>query len=296
LTKQEEEIWRPISDYEERYWVSTHGRIKSFYGPSKSGRQLKTFLDDGTLRLYLSLRASKENLCVRDLVLETFIGPRPTGYVVRHLDGDRANCRLDNLFSGPRATTLPIGDVDVETRIAPFTQLTAEDARAIAASGDRAQALADRYGVTKTMVESIRHGRTWRQETEGYRQTSYRRRTNAKLTEVDVRAILESRDESIDLAEQYGVTRSTITQIRAGTAWREVARPDAEDTAKPLRLNPAAKITPLETREIAASTERAVDLAARYGIAKQTVDAIRQGRLWEAVTRDVRRQKCPERR
>lgn len=33
------------------------------------------------------------------------------------------------------------------------------------------------------------------------------------------------------------------------------------------------------------------ELADRYGITKGTVDAIRQGRLWEAVTRDVRRPK-----
>jgi hypothetical protein len=36
-----------------------------------------------------------------------------------------------------------------------------------------------------------------------------------------------------------------------------------------------------------------MDLAERYGLAKQTVDAIRQGRIWEAVTRDVRRPKRP---
>jgi HNH endonuclease len=58
----------------------------------------------------------------------------------------------------------------------------------------------------------------------------------------------------------------------------------------PMRLHSTAKLTPLQARAIAASTERAVDLAERYWIAKQTVDAIRQGRIWDAVTRDVRRQ------
>ena len=60
-----------------------------------------------------------------------------------------------------------------------------------------------------------------------------------------------------------------------------------------MRSNPAAKVTPSDARAIAASTERTVDLAERYGIAKQTVEAIRQGRIWEAVTRDVRRSKRP---
>jgi hypothetical protein len=143
------------------------------------------------------------------------------------------------------------------------------------------------------MVDSIRMGRTWKQETEGIRLRTYRRRTNAKLTEEDVRAILASDERAIDLADVYGVSSSVISQIRRGIAWQEVPRPEREETPKPIQVHSTAKLTPLEGREIAGSPERAVDLDERYGIAKQTVDAIRQGRLSEAVTRDLRRQKGP---
>ncbi len=34
---------------------------------------------------------------VAALVLESFVGPRPPGHVVRFRDGDRLNCALDNL-------------------------------------------------------------------------------------------------------------------------------------------------------------------------------------------------------
>jgi hypothetical protein len=58
-----------------------------------------------------------------------------------------------------------------------------------------------------------------------------------------------------------------------------------------MRLRGTAKLAPLRARAIASSTERAVDLAERFGIKKNTVDAIQQGRNWEAVTCDVRRPK-----
>ena len=34
---------------------------------------------------------------VAEVVLETFVGPRPVGHVVRFKDGNRLNCELDNL-------------------------------------------------------------------------------------------------------------------------------------------------------------------------------------------------------
>jgi hypothetical protein len=39
----------------------------------------------------------RQTLLVSELILETFVGPRPPGHVVRFKDGDRLNCRLDNL-------------------------------------------------------------------------------------------------------------------------------------------------------------------------------------------------------
>ena len=43
----------------------------------------------------------------------------------------------------------------------------------------------------------------------------------------------------------------------------------------------SARLTEAQAREILASTERAVDLAQRYGIARQTVNGIRSRRNWK---------------
>jgi hypothetical protein len=50
-------------------------------------------------------------------------------------------------------------------------------------------------------------------------------RYNSKLTEADVRAILGAKGITQQrLADQYGVNRSLISNIRCGRAWKQLAR------------------------------------------------------------------------
>jgi len=45
---------------------------------------------------------------------------------------------------------------------------------------------------------------------------------SAKLTEDDIRAIRASADRGVDLAARYGVTKSTITDIRKRRSWAHI--------------------------------------------------------------------------
>lgn len=49
---------------------------------------------------------------VGELVLETFVGPKPKGMKCIHLDGDLENNRLDNLVWGPKDDALDISICD----------------------------------------------------------------------------------------------------------------------------------------------------------------------------------------
>jgi hypothetical protein len=75
------EIWRPIP-FAPGYSVSTWGRLLTF--KRRGGAGGSRIVEEGR----------------NHLVLEAFLGPRPEGMECRHLDGDRANCRLDNLRWG----------------------------------------------------------------------------------------------------------------------------------------------------------------------------------------------------
>ena len=46
---------------------------------------------------HTGFRRGDKNRYIHDLVLETFVGPRPDGHQASHLNGDRADSRLENL-------------------------------------------------------------------------------------------------------------------------------------------------------------------------------------------------------
>lgn len=66
-----------------------------------------------------------------------------------------------------------------------------------------------------------RKGRT--QRGYGFRQLGTANPV-AKLTDSEVLAIFKSRSRGVDLATQYGVSQTTITQIRQGKTWAHLTR------------------------------------------------------------------------
>lgn len=112
-----QEIWKPVVGYESAYEVSDHGHVRSLErrvrlvtrqagettrlvparvlrpGPTRSGH-LSVAIGKGNSRL------------VHQLVLEAFVGPRPDGYEVLHLNHNPADNRLVNLKYGTRSENL----------------------------------------------------------------------------------------------------------------------------------------------------------------------------------------------
>jgi hypothetical protein len=105
-----QEVWQPVVGYEGLYEVSDLGRVRSLdrWLPCRDGQRqwhrgkvLKQ-LSNGNGYQGVSL----SNLCegikpkrmyAHSLVLESFVGPRPSGHQAAHGDGDRSNNRLSNL-------------------------------------------------------------------------------------------------------------------------------------------------------------------------------------------------------
>lgn len=98
--KHPTETWRPVPGFP-GYQVSSLGTI---YSNRQGGRELRPARNAGGYP-HVSLRRDGErhHRYVHQLVAEVFIGPRPVGMEVRHLDGDRLNNSADNLQYGTAA-------------------------------------------------------------------------------------------------------------------------------------------------------------------------------------------------
>lgn len=103
-----DEMWKPVVGYEGLYEVSSHGRVKSIprYRVRGGIRKTTNNVRSGYPCLPLRKDGKTKMRTVHSLVMEAFVGPRPTGLDVRHLDGDPANCHLDNLCYGTKAENM----------------------------------------------------------------------------------------------------------------------------------------------------------------------------------------------
>jgi hypothetical protein len=100
MTREE---WRLIPGMDGHYEVSSLGRVRSLPRIVRNGRHLNRCRgkilrpfppNKGYPKLYLG---ADRNVYVAHLVLEAFVGPRPSGLVAKYADGDPANIALSNL-------------------------------------------------------------------------------------------------------------------------------------------------------------------------------------------------------
>jgi hypothetical protein len=104
-----DEEWRAIPGYEGLYEVSDQGRVRSLdrdWGPDSRGRRRPRrgkMLRPSTASGYpVVVLAGRSTRSVHSLVAEAFLGPRPSGLVVRHLNGDYLDPRAENLAYSTR--------------------------------------------------------------------------------------------------------------------------------------------------------------------------------------------------
>ncbi len=102
-----EEIWMPVPNYERFYQISNSGKFAVL---KKDGRVLRK-LNTATQYLSASCRdidgSGQKTLYIHQLVAKVFIGERPDGMVVRHIDGNRYNNHVSNLcYGSPHENTL----------------------------------------------------------------------------------------------------------------------------------------------------------------------------------------------
>jgi hypothetical protein len=168
----EAEVWLPVVGYEERYSVSSLGRIRS---------NARVFVDrlgrtmtrkERVLRLNcstygyptFSLEYGKAAVVVHKVVMLAFVGPRPPGLVICHCDGNKKNPALSNLRYGTPAENEADKDrhgTRLVGEAASGAKLTTAQVLSIRRDVRPTRCIASQYGVTKQAINSIKSRRTW---------------------------------------------------------------------------------------------------------------------------------------
>jgi hypothetical protein len=132
-------------------------------------RELKQVRDpDGYLQISVVRDGRVTTPRVHRMVLIAFVGPRPEDEECRHLDGNRANNRLENLAWGTRKENA--GDKWVHGTMAygersPNAILTDEEVRQVRrllTQGKTQERVAQQLGVSEPAISAIATGRNWK--------------------------------------------------------------------------------------------------------------------------------------
>jgi hypothetical protein len=151
------EMWTEIEGYEGVYEVSNLGRVRRMARGNHTwpGRVLRAGPNSrGRPTVRLSWQGVAEYFAVSFLVSRAFLGPCPPGHEACHLNGDKADDRLENL------AYLTKKDSRRNPR-RPGNKLTAAKAAEIRKTGAPGPVLALRFGVTREAIRQVRARRTW---------------------------------------------------------------------------------------------------------------------------------------
>jgi hypothetical protein len=158
------ERWAEISGTDGQHWVSDQGNVRGPRGPVRSK-------PGNTAYLIVKIRrfGAQRTCLVHCLVAEAFIGPRPEGHDVDHIDRNRANPSAVNLRYRPtsenRADRVTTGNAKLtEGQVREIMQLERPVGRGRGGHHhpNSLHEIAKRYGVRHSAVSSIFTGKRWK--------------------------------------------------------------------------------------------------------------------------------------
>lgn len=151
------EVWKDVVGFEGRYEVSNLGNIASFSYRGHAKRELMKQTSNYSGYKVVTLGLSRKQSRVHVLVLEAFVGERPTNLQGCHNDSDKSNNTLSNL----RWDT-PVGNIaDRRSYLGdknPNSKLTDNQKEQIALrrkGGEALLTIANEFGISLTRVSQL---------------------------------------------------------------------------------------------------------------------------------------------
>lgn len=165
------EEWREIKETDYLYEVSSLGRIRSWKRPGGGGLRRAPLILSPTIGNHgypvVQIMQGSKRRCrtVQTLVADAFIDRSRGGLEVRHLSGDKLDCRAINLALGTatensedsrRHGTLPLGERRANSK------LNADRVHRLRFGGESTESLAHEWNMHRGTLDQARRGDTWR--------------------------------------------------------------------------------------------------------------------------------------
>lgn len=208
--------------YNERYSVSSEGEIRNDFtgyilkgSPNRKGYLL---VEVGVSREKRDCRAT------HSIVAEKFLGPRPEGYQINHIDGSKRNNRASNL-----EYVTPSENVMHSIRMGLTKYLTPDKVKSILEmhkEGFSKREISEKLGVSVKNIGPILTGKNYSEFTGIEFRKSSREEVSlkrSKLTSEDIgeiriclRAKLTSQSA---IAKIFNISESIISEIKTNKIW-----------------------------------------------------------------------------
>ncbi len=228
------EEWRAIPDWEEWYSASSFGRIRRDMAASGAtvNQIIKPCFSNGYLHVGLHRNNYQCTVRVHKLIAITFIGPRPTGLTINHIDGNKTNNHIANLEYVTQQRQIQhafeiglISQVGEHNNGSKLTDDVVIKARTEYANGLVSQReLSVRYGVSLSVMRRALRGKTWKHLDaavhggQPWRTIGKGRGSKLTIKQTDEIKLLSIRDKlsSRKIALIFGVSHNTILDIING--------------------------------------------------------------------------------
>lgn len=115
---------------------------------------------DGYLFVTLSVNSLRAHRTIHSMVAEAFIGPRPAGAHINHIDGNKRNNALENLEYVTASRNAQHAIYELRKRGHKITPAQAVEIRAAKGHKSRKE-LAEAHGISVHMVTAIWIGKSW---------------------------------------------------------------------------------------------------------------------------------------
>ena len=161
------EVWKPVIGYEGIYEISNHGRFARLKNGERFIRKINTATHYPSVSfLKRNTDKTQKSKTVHSLVAEAFLGQRPDGNVIRHIDGNRFNNRSENLAYGTVEQNI---DDAVKHQTykgskngrSLFCEKGVEAVRMLIEQGVSLSHIAKRLSVSVGTIHAIKTGRNW---------------------------------------------------------------------------------------------------------------------------------------